>query len=87
MSQSLLYDFFRLSMIFFVPVEMIKCRAQMSKGRYMNYSDDLYRIVENEGVRGLYRGFWATFWRDVPSWGVFFYVFEKLKLNFAQYTN
>ncbi len=36
-------------------------------------------MIHDEGYRGIYKGFWATFWRDVPGWGVYFYVYEKLK--------
>ena len=28
----------------------------------------------------MYKGFWATFWRDVPGWGVYFYAYEGLKV-------
>ena len=28
----------------------------------------------------MYKGFWATFWRDVPGWGVYFYAYEALKV-------
>ena len=51
----------------------------MSKERFINYREDLSKIISNEGFRGMYKGFWATFWRDVPSCGLFFYVFELLK--------
>lgn len=30
------------------------------------------RIFAEGGAKGFYRGWWATFWRDVPSWGVYF---------------
>jgi solute carrier family 25 carnitine/acylcarnitine transporter 20/29 len=30
-------------------------------------------------MRGLFKGFWATFWRDVPGWAVYFYAYEGLK--------
>lgn len=58
----------------------------MSKDRFINYREDLMMIIRQEGVRGLYKGFWATFWRDVPSWGIFFYVFEVFKQKFAYLT-
>ena len=37
---------------------------------------DLYKI---EGPRGLYRGFWATAWRDTPAWAAYFALYEYLK--------
>lgn len=27
----------------------------------------------------MYRGFWASAWRDVPGWAIYFACFEKLK--------
>jgi len=37
---------------------------------------NLYNV---QGVRGLYRGFWATAWRDTPAWAVYFAIYEYLK--------
>lgn len=30
-------------------------------------------------MRGFYRGYWATFWRDVPAYGAFFFSYEYIK--------
>jgi solute carrier family 25 carnitine/acylcarnitine transporter 20/29 len=27
-------------------------------------------------MRSIYRGFWATFWRDVPIFGAFFFIYD-----------
>ena len=40
-----------------------------------------YRI---DGLGGYYKGFWSTFWRDVPGWGVYFYSYEGLKELFKR---
>lgn len=32
---------------------------------------------------GLYKGGWPLFWRDVPSWGVYFWSYELLKEKFT----
>ena len=29
----------------------------------------------------MFRGYWATFWRDVPSWGLYFWFYEWLKVK------
>ena len=35
---------------------------------------------------GFYKGFWATFWRDVPGWAIFFYAYEAFKnITFEHY--
>ena len=38
-------------------------------------------IVRTSGVRGLGSGFWATCARDVPSFGVYFFMYELLAKN------
>lgn len=38
-------------------------------------------------MKGLYRGFWATFWRDVPSWAIYFAAFEWMKQLGPKYIN
>lgn len=27
----------------------------------------------------MFRGFWITFWRDLPSWAAYFWAYELLK--------
>jgi hypothetical protein len=39
----------------------------------------LPKIIKNEGFKGLYKGFWPTFIREVPGWGSYFYAYEALK--------
>jgi len=36
-------------------------------------------IVKNEGFSALYRGFWVNCLRDVPGWGIYFYLYEYTK--------
>lgn len=56
-------------------------RAQNDKERMSSYREMVPEILKTEGYRGLYRGFWATFWRDVPGLGFYFYIYEYLKLS------
>ncbi|MFN9900036.1 MAG: MC/SLC25 family protein, partial [bacterium] len=37
----------------------------------MSYRVELKKLWLNEGIRGLYRGFWPLLWRDIPGWGVY----------------
>ncbi len=46
---------------------------------------EIKRITQGEGKLALYKGFWATFWRDVPAWGAFFYSYEFLKKKLGVY--
>ena len=36
-------------------------------------------LINVQGITGLYRGFWAMAWRDIPSWAVYFACYEKFK--------
>ena len=55
------------------PMEMAKIQMQMlSKQHPESTPNSLVKIVKNLGIRGLYRGFGATFARDVPFSLIFF---------------
>jgi hypothetical protein len=71
------------------PMEHLKCRLQVQHGK--GAADALYKgpvqvarsIVSSHGMHGLYRGWWATAWREVPAFGAYFafYDFAKDGLN------
>lgn len=46
----------------------------------MNYSSLISELYQMQGISGLYRGFWAMAWRDIPGWAVYFAAYEKLKV-------
>lgn len=60
------------SLIAYVPVELIKVRAQVNNGANLKYREEIPKILKKEGVRGLYRGFFPLFMREVPTFGVYF---------------
>ena len=70
-----------------VPVELVKCRlqAQISSSanatqQYRGSWDCAVQTLRANGVfRGLYRGFWPTLWRDGPTYGLYFIVYEGTK--------
>jgi len=51
----------------------------VNKEGRLGYQKEVTNILKDQGVRGLYRGFWASAWRDVPGWGIFFASYEYLK--------
>lgn len=61
------------------PIELLKCKAQVNRLENLKYST----VYKQVGIQGLYKGFWPLFWRDMPSWGVYFGSYEFLKLNFV----
>lgn len=63
--------------IIMCPIEHIKCRLQTQKGsvaehRYTGTFQTGQKILSEYGVRRLYQGFVATFWREVPAFGMYF---------------
>jgi len=41
-----------------------------------SYPELIKSLYNENGIRSLYKGFWATFWRDVPMFGAFFFIHE-----------
>jgi len=66
-----------------VPTEVIKQRAQS----FPNTSTGviLERVLENEGVLGLYRGFVATLAREIPFAAIQFPLWENFKYRWAEH--
>ena len=73
----MLSAFFSLSV--FVPLDLLKCRAQVTTEGQLKYSQEIANIIRNQGFMGMYRGFWACFWRELPGWGVYFASYEYIK--------
>lgn len=63
-------------------MEVLKCNVQVNTGKFMGYREFIPIIYEKKGFFGFYQGYWATFWRDVPGWGIYFYSYEALKNYF-----
>ena len=65
------------------PSELIKCIAQVDN-RPASFKTDILitkKILQTDGPRGLFRGLPITMIRDVPSFGLYFYVYEMLQQN------
>jgi len=67
------------SLAVFVPGDLLKCRKQMTKEGNMSYLAETQNIIRQQGLSGLYRGFWASALRDIPGWAVYFGSFDYLK--------
>lgn len=52
----------------------------MQKENNFRYSSEIRSILKSKGIMGLYTGFWASAWRDVPGWAVYFAAYEWLKV-------
>jgi hypothetical protein len=67
------------SLSIFVPMDLLKIRAQLTKKGKLNYLSETRAIMSEQGIRGLYRGFWACAARDTPGWAIYFSSYEWLK--------
>lgn len=45
----------------------------------MSYIAETQAILRQQGLSGLYRGFWASAWRDIPGWAAYFGSYDYLK--------
>lgn len=60
------------------PMEHVKCRVQTTaelKGSRQAVS----QIVKNHGVQKLFQGWWSTFLREVPAFGLYFASYDYMK--------
>ncbi|KAI9361245.1 mitochondrial carrier domain-containing protein, partial [Zopfochytrium polystomum] len=60
------------------PMELVKIRLQNQQNLYTGPIDCCRKIFRAEGLRGFYRGFHATLWRETPSYGAYFASYEVL---------
>jgi len=61
------------------PVDLFKSQMQVQYGagqKYKNITDCARQIIGQHGIRGAYQGLGATFVRDVPSNGCYFFCYE-----------
>lgn len=65
-----------------VPVEVVKQRTQATgHSSYVN----LKKTIASEGIRGLYRGYTTTVFREIPFAFIQFPIWESVKRKIAQY--
>eukprot|EP00040_Diaphanoeca_grandis_P029641 m.173932 g.173932 ORF g.173932 m.173932 type:complete len:301 (+) comp31746_c0_seq2:1331-2233(+) len=65
------------------PMEMIKCRQQVDANNRPSALTVAKRIIKSNGFRGLYRGWWPTVAREVPSYAVYFLAYEFVKTSLS----
>ena len=71
-----------LQCLVLVPADLVKCKMQVDhsvtgkRGLYRGSLDCFSSVYNNEGMRGLYRGFGVTSVREVPAFGVYFFIYR-----------
>jgi hypothetical protein len=59
----------------------IKSPAYHGETVYKGSIDCAKQIFKRKGISGLYRGWWTEFWRDTPSYGLWFVAYEGVKYH------
>lgn len=68
-----------LGLLVFIPGELVRMRMMNDPGLYKNFVQAVPRIVREEGLKNLYRGFGTTLMRDIPYTALTFVIFENLR--------
>lgn len=74
-----------------VPVELVKARLQIQyalpEGATKLYNGPLdcaKKVLQKDGLKGLFRGTAATLWRDIPGSGAYFVAYEFFRRSFLK---
>eukprot|EP00095_Tigriopus_kingsejongensis_P012374 maker-scaffold190_size271632-snap-gene-1.28 protein:Tk12374 transcript:maker-scaffold190_size271632-snap-gene-1.28-mRNA-1 annotation:"solute carrier family 25 member 40" len=63
------------------PLELIRTRMQSRKMSLWQIREGAVATLRSEGLRGLWRGYWATIYRDVPFSALYWPCYEFLKAH------
>lgn len=77
-----------LQCVIIAPADLIKCQMQVQMGRkaLITPLQCAKQMVAHNGWRnGLFRGWWITFLRDAPTYGLYFVSYEKMRLGMERY--
>ncbi|GAA0139662.1 transporter [Lithospermum erythrorhizon] len=72
------------------PLDVVRTRFQVNDGRisnlpsYRNTPHALFSIARNEGLRGLYAGFYPAILGSTVSWGLYFFFYSKAKQRYSE---
>ncbi|CAI2377458.1 unnamed protein product [Moneuplotes crassus] len=65
------------------PIELLKVKKQGNVGRTMSYT----KIIRAEGFNGLFSAFVPILWRDVPTYGIYFFTYNYLAKKLCEKQN
>ncbi|XP_060516409.1 mitochondrial folate transporter/carrier [Cylas formicarius] len=77
-----------ISTLLLHPLDLMKIRFAVSDGRsavpqYSSLSSAFYTVVQQEGVKGLYKGVAPNVWGSGSAWGFYFLFYNSIK-NYIQ---
>ncbi|GAB5586129.1 hypothetical protein Unana1_01029 [Umbelopsis nana] len=62
-----------------MPITVVKIRYESNFYNYKSLTEAFSSIIKNDGVRGLFAGYGATFIRDAPFAGIYLFFYEHFK--------
>ena len=68
-----------VGLIFMTPAELVKCIQQTETKAKLGSSEILREIIRTNGFFGIFRGFSATFNRDLLGIGLYFSIYYSLR--------
>lgn len=68
------------------PLEVVKIRRQNTTGKAPGTLSALRQLVGTEGIRGCYRGFPQTLLGYLPTWAIYFTLYEKFKTGISAFS-
>jgi solute carrier family 25 carnitine/acylcarnitine transporter 20/29 len=71
--------FQRIYIFINTPSEVIKCRQQLNVDKFISFRETAKDVYQIDGLKGYYRGLCVSANRDIISFGIYFYVYYKLK--------
>lgn len=78
-----------ISGIMVCPLDVIKTRSQAQRKNLVNGNPDTIKIIKsiwkNEGIRGFYRGLLPITIGYLPTWTIYFTVYENSKIFYPKY--
>ncbi|KAF8634172.1 hypothetical protein AX15_001037 [Amanita polypyramis BW_CC] len=71
------------------PLDVIKTKLQAQRAvvgqpGYLGVSDTIHKILREDGIRGFYRGLGPTILGYLPTWAIYFAVYDGIKTYFGQ---
>ncbi|KAG2205445.1 hypothetical protein INT46_007656 [Mucor plumbeus] len=76
-----------ISSVVTCPLDVVKTRLQnqgIGKLKYRGTMGTMKRIRLEEGIRGLYRGLGPTVVGYLPTWAIYFTIYDYCKINWAK---
>ena len=60
-------------------IESINARSKILRGENVGFTEMTKRILKNEGINGMYKGYSASFYSIMIHGFVYFYIYKAIK--------